>query len=48
MASKKIVIKNSISHAHQKRGASGSGYHENRNLRIKKGSSRKIKHKSSK
>lgn len=37
--------KNLIAVAHSLRGGSGSGPHRNRVLSVKKGSSRKIKHK---
>jgi hypothetical protein len=39
--------KNPISVAHSLRGGAGAGPHRNRVLSIKKGSSRKIKHKGS-
>jgi len=37
--------KNPISVAHSLRGGAGAGPHRNRILSIKKGSSRKVKHK---
>ena len=37
--------KNPISVAHSLRGGAGAGPHRNRLLSIKKGSSRKVKHK---
>ena len=39
--------KNPISVAHSLRGGAGAGPHRNRVLSIKKGSSRKVKHKNS-
>ncbi len=39
--------KNPISVAHSLRGGAGAGPHRNRILSIKKGSSRKVKHKGS-
>ncbi len=43
---KKIKVKNYVSVAHSKRGAAGSGFHKNKKISIKRGSSRKVKHKS--
>jgi hypothetical protein len=42
----RVNVKNSISVAHSVRGPAGSGTHKNRTLSIKRGSSRKIKHKN--
>jgi len=39
--------KNPISVAHSLRGGAGAGPHRNRILSVKKGSSRKVKHKKS-
>jgi hypothetical protein len=41
----KIKVKNYVAVAHSKRGAAGSGIHNNKKISIKKGSSRKVKHK---
>lgn len=43
--SKKLKAGNPIAVAHSKRGGAGAGPHKNNVLSIRKGSSRKIKHK---
>ena len=42
---KKLIRGNAIAAAHQMRGSAGSGTHKNRVASVKRGSSRKEKHK---